>query len=618
MMFAPFRRFVLQLLAGASAAAMARMARTITGFTLQDFADNLPLLPQATLYSARKVITMDPGTPEADAVVVVGERVLFVGPLAEVAARLGDQPYTLDDACKDKIILAGMVDQHVHPVLAALTMTLDTIAIEDWVPPTGTSKAAFNQADHLARLTAAEAALADPNDRLITWGCHHWFHGLIRRAQLQAISPTRPILVWHRSAHAVILNTPHTGSFGHHARVCGHPAARGLGAVQPRRRLFLRDRLFRDHAQAGPAARDARTSDGAAGVDARLPAPLGHHLGVWACVDPADAGQAVCRCAIYSHLMQMRDGHTDGHKGERIMELDVFNPASDAYFAADYQIHVHQNGDAGLDMVLDAPDRNTRRQPRADHRTTIVRFGYPRRDQVDRLAYLGAIVCANPYYLTALSNRHGKIVLGTARADERVPVGDVVARSVPLSFHSALPMASAQPLFRVWAAVACTTVSGRVAGPEQRLPVDQALRAVTIGAAQSLRLEAVIGSITPGKSANFSILEADPFEVAPAAIKDIGVWGTAVEGGIYPVPPPAPIKKASLFGPLQPQRVQPLDALALVAPIAGRGSFGSCGCCAAPQSSTCGPDAAARTISMGFCSTNALGWAVAAERAAVA
>ena len=117
---------------------MASLARAGTGFSLQDFADSLPLLPQAKLYTARKVISMDVASPVADA--VVGDRVLFVGPRAEVAARLGDQPFTQDDRFEGKVILAGMIDQHVHPVLAALTMTLEIIAIEDWVLPTGTAR----------------------------------------------------------------------------------------------------------------------------------------------------------------------------------------------------------------------------------------------------------------------------------------------------------------------------------------------------------------------------------------------------------------------------------------------------------------------------------------------
>jgi hypothetical protein len=178
-----------------------------------------------------------------------------------------------------------------------------------------------------------------------------------------------------------------------------------------------------------------------------------------------------------------------------------------------------------------------------------------------------------------------------------------------------MPMAPGQPLFLVWAAVNRTTVSGRVAGPEHRMSVGEALRAVTIDAAQSLRLEVETGSIAPGKYANFTILEDDPFAVPPEAIKDIRVWGTVREGRVYPVPEAAGIDDARLFAPKGAAREAPLHALASVRPVAERGGFGGCGCCASPAEASC--SAPSRVAgAMGCCSTNALGWAVAAEWAA--
>ena len=79
-----------------------------------------------------------------------------------------------------------------------------------------------------------------------------------------------------------------------------------------------------------------------------------------------------------------------------------------------------------------------------------------------------------------------------------------------------------------------TTVNGNIAGPRQRVSVGDALAAVTIEAAYSLRLEEEIGSIAQGKLANFTVLESDPFAVAPMQIKDIPVWGTVFEGRIQP------------------------------------------------------------------------------------
>ncbi len=266
-------------------------------------------------------------------------------------------------------------------------------------------------------------------------------------------------------------------------------------------------------------------------------------------------------------------------------------------------------------MVLNALERNMRRQPRHDHRTTLVHFGYARPDQVKRIAALGAIVSANPYYVTALSDRYGEIGLDKERADHLVPIGDVARADVPLSLHSDMPMAPAQPLFLVWAAVNRTTVSGRVAGPEQRLSVEQALRGVTINAAQSIRLEDEVGSIEPGKLANFTILESDPFEVKPEAIKDIVVWGTVHEGTVYPVQAQsAPAKKASLAVPsdfnFPTRRLNSTE----LASIADRGASGGCNCCQQVSSFSCtgstAPDGLTSTA--GCCSTNALGWAVAA------
>ena len=75
--------------------------------------------------------------------------------------------------------------------------------------------------------------------------------------------------------------------------------------------------------------------------------------------------------AIYSLAMQVREPFLDGHKGEWMMDLDLFERSFRVYWDAGYQIHVHVNGDAGLDMVLDTLEENMRRNPRHDHRTVI-------------------------------------------------------------------------------------------------------------------------------------------------------------------------------------------------------------------------------------------------------
>lgn len=86
--------------------------------------------------------------------------------------------------------------------------------------------------------------------------------------------------------------------------------------------------------------------------------------------------------------MQVREPYLDGHTDEWMMDKDVFERAFPIYWDAGYQIHVHVNGDAGLDRVLDTLEANLRRNPRYDHRTVLVHFAVSAEEQVQRISDL--------------------------------------------------------------------------------------------------------------------------------------------------------------------------------------------------------------------------------------
>jgi len=115
-----------------------------------------------------------------------------------------------------------------------------------------------------------------------------------------------------------------------------------------------------------------------------------------------------------------------------------------------------------------------------------------------------------------------------------VRLGDLSRARVRWSLHSDMPMAPADPLFLMWCAVNRITGSGRVAGPDQTVSAEEALRGVTIEAAYSLKMEDEIGSIVPGKRANLTVLDENPLSVDPTAIRDIKVHGTVMEGKVFP------------------------------------------------------------------------------------
>jgi len=582
--------FVLILLTAALVISASAVAAGTS--TLQDLTKATETLPGIVIYPAKEIVTLDPAKPTVQAVAVVGDRILATGSLDELEAKTGKQPYTVNTTFADKVIVPGFIAQHDHPLLAALTMTSEIIAIEDWVLPQGTSKAAKSHQEYLKRLSDANAGMKDPNELLLTWGYHHYFHGELKKAELDEISATRPIVVWHRSAHEFYLNTAAEKKYGVTREWFdkqsdsvkeqsdfdnGHYWEQGWFAVLP---------LF-----ASAIATPDRLREGLEFVQSYYHAngvTLGCEPGGLLSKPMQDAQNAVFSAssspfrfyfiadgksitgaypdeqvaketeklltwgegmtayvpkqvklfadgAIYSQAMKMKDGYTDGHKGEWIMDPDFFARTFRVYWDLAYQLHIHVNGDAGLDMVLDQLELNMRRHPRFDHRTVIVHFAISTPEQVARIKRLGAIVSGNPYYPVALADNYRSNGLDPERADQMVRMADVERAGISYSLHSDMPMAPGQPLFLMWCAVNRVTNDGNLRGPEQRVSRLGALKAVTLDAAYSLQLEKEVGSIEPGKLANFTILGDNPVTCEASKIKDISVWGTVHEGRIFPV-----------------------------------------------------------------------------------
>jgi hypothetical protein len=105
---------------------------------------------------------------------------------------------------------------------------------------------------------------------------------------------------------------------------------------------------------------------------------------------------------------------------------------------------------------------------------------------------------------------------------------------VRFAIHSDAPVTPLGGLHLVWCAVNRRTASGEVLGEGERISVYDALRAVTIDAAFTLRMDREVGSIESGKRADFAVLDADPFEVDAGVIRDIPVWGTVLAGVANP------------------------------------------------------------------------------------
>lgn len=562
------------------------------GITLQDIVKETAPLPTVTIYTAKEIITLNPDKPKATAVAVVGDKILAAGSLEQLKAAAGDQPYKVDNTFSDKVIVPGLIAQHDHPLLSSLAMMSEIIAIEDWVLPNKTAPAANNPEEYRQRIKDANKQLKTKDELLFTWGYHPSFHGPLTRVDLDKLSTTRPIILWHRSCHEFTLNTvalnllgideAFVSKFSETAKTQsnlseGHFWEQGMFAIVPKivpylatperlqKGLELTQEFYHTNGvtlacePGGLYSQKLQEAENAVLSKSSSPfrfyfIPDGksiYSLYPESAIQETEKTLDWCHGmttmlpneiklfadgAIYSLAIQLRDPYINGDfKGEWIMNPELFAKAFQTYWDAGYQIHIHVNGDAGLDMLLNNLEANMRRNPRYNHRMVVVHFAVSGKDQVERIKRLGAIVSGNPYYVTALADMYSKDGLGPERADNMVRMADVEKANIHFSYHSDMPMAPGQPLFLMDCGVNRITKSGRVAGKNQRVSREGALKAVTIEAAYSLGLENEVGSIESGKLANFTILGDNPITCKATEIKNIPIWGTIHEGRLFPI-----------------------------------------------------------------------------------
>jgi predicted amidohydrolase YtcJ len=208
-----------QFLRGAAVATAGSFVAEAVGPALADgtlnetLASGLSATP-VTIFVAKKVVTMERDNPIATAIAVADDKIVATGTLEKVKAALGARPYRIDETFKGKVVLPGLIDQHLHPVLGALTLAVEVIAPEDWVLPGKTYKAAMTPEDYRARLRAAVDGSKDSKDWFFTWGYHSLWHGPLTRADLNALDASRPIAVWQRSCHEIFLNDAAIAALG--------------------------------------------------------------------------------------------------------------------------------------------------------------------------------------------------------------------------------------------------------------------------------------------------------------------------------------------------------------------------------------------------------------------
>jgi predicted amidohydrolase YtcJ len=536
-----------------------------------------------TLFHGGNVITMHGKSLEiVESVVVVEDKIIFVGNLNEAKKQF---PNSKLHDLKGNTLMPGFVEPHVHPSLAATMLPNEIIAPYDWELPSGIKKGVTGHDAYIERITSSIANNAKEDEMYFIWGYHQLWHGDLSRDIINKITKDKPVGIIHRSFHEIYLNDAAIAllditkeDFKGNPQVewsKGHFFEGGWLQLVPKMTPIMLEPerymkglgMMTQIIHKNGITTVAEPGFPSANFDGELALlkkemeknppydvyliPSGTQLfsmkggnnEAMAFMETLEKNyntenihflpkqvKLFADGAIYSQLMQMKDNYIDGHHGEWMTPLDLFQDQISLYWNNGYKIHVHANGDKGIQQVLDFLKEDQKRNPREDHRFTLHHMGYYTDDMAEEIKELGVEASVNPYYLWALADKYRENGLGKERAENLVRINSLVKREVPVSFHSDFSMAPMEPLTLAWTAINRVTSQEKTFSPDQKISVYAAMRAITIDAARTLNLEDYIGSIAKGKLANFVILDKNPFDIELMKIKNIKVKATIYKG----------------------------------------------------------------------------------------
>lgn len=527
------------------------------------------------IFTMADVVTMDDRRPSAQAVATADGRILAVGSAAEIDAFKGYATRVVD--LEGQALLPGFVDGHSHFFQVALVCGSANVS----APPVGNvstiAEIVATLRDHVKKhpLRRGEWLLGFGYDgSALTDGRE------ATRDDLDPAFPDTPVLLVHVSGHGGLLNSAALKLAGIDANTptpAGGVIARKPGGNEPTGLLMETAWLHIlglvprptpqqalesiASAQASYAANGYTTAQDAPAIppimalyeEAARQGRLSLDLVAYADADGlADrVSKGLKFPTSYSGRMRIGgvklilDGSpqgktayftqpylADGPNGEKnyrgtpvMTDGDVREAVAFAYEHG-AQVLAHCNGDAAIDMMLDA--HRAAGAP-AGRRTTIVHSQFVRRDQLERYVEYGFI----PSFFTNHAYFWGDVHvknLGKERAYSLSPMKTARNLGLRMSDHSDFFVTPLNPLFIAWTAVNRISRSGEVVGPDERISAHDAFKALTIDAAYQYSEDDRKGSIAPGKLADLVVLDKNPLKVPPSEIKDVRVLQTIKEG----------------------------------------------------------------------------------------
>ncbi|WP_420854621.1 amidohydrolase [Sneathiella marina] len=529
---------------------------------------------------------MNPANPVATHVAVQDGKVLATGTEAEIA---GWGEHILNETFAEKVIMPGFIEGHCHLMAGGIWQFI-YLGYQDRIDPDGKHWPGVKTLeDVLARLKEAEAKLNE-DEPLIAWGFDPIFlmDRRLDKSDLDAVSNTRSVAVVHSNFHLMTVNSTalklanYVADMGVDGIALGDDGTPN-GELQEMAAMFPIMRRLNINLRELGRSPDSITDFGKVcnRVGVTTAADLINDLpdeDVAVMTDLTTANDYPIRLlSMLNGLAQtaeetrkralelatkstdklrlggvkiVTDGSIQGFTA-RVRWPGHYNGAPNGIWNivpeqlnelvtvlndAGVQMHIHTNGDEAIEAALDALEIAKIKNNRPDLRHVLQHCQMADRAQFRKMNRLG--VCANLFanHLYYFGDKHYELTMGPERAMRMDACQSAIDYDVTFTIHSDAPVTPMGPLFTAWCAVNRLTENGRVLGEYEKITVEEALEAITLGAASTLQMDHEVGSIEVGKWADFAVLEDDPLTIGPENLKDVRVWGTVLSGDIFKTP----------------------------------------------------------------------------------
>ncbi len=539
-------------------------------------------MQETIVFQAKKIITMDLNQPWATHVAVRDGRILAVGG-ADCAEQWG--PLKRDDRLAETVLMPGFVEGHAH-MMAGAIWDYAYAGFHDRIDPDGKLWPGLADLASVVKGLRTAAGNLPPETPLISWGFDPIFLSAERlcRSHLDQVSSDRPVVVLFSNFHLMCVNSVALSMVGydHQTEVEGvvkDSDGEPTGELQEMAAMFpVMRRLnidFRALSQRESAIRTYAKVANRAGVttvtdlfsemqdddlevmlritgDGDFPVRIVPALAAMADTPDHIAARALDLKARSTDKLRlgsvklMTDGSIQGwtarvkwpgYVGGQPNGLwntppDQIHALAAAMQAAAVQMHIHVNGDEAAEVSIDAIEAACRAHPWSGHRHVLQHGQMMGEAQFRRCAELGIAVNLFSNHIWYFGEQHAALTIGEDRARSMDAARSAIDAGLDVAIHSDAPVTPMGPLFTAWCAVNRITMAGRVLGEAQRITVLEALHSITMGAARTLKLDSEIGSIIPGKRADFAVLGQDPAAIEPAELKNVPVLGTVFGGQV--------------------------------------------------------------------------------------